>query len=463
MLMKRFFGLLFSVVFLLLSSSNSYAINDPLSVPNNKVGIHIFSEKDLIEASKLVNTNGDWGYVTFVITEGERNHDRWQKAFDEMRKLHLIPIVRIASKADGNTWERPKDEEINNWVGFLNSLNWVTENRYVIISNEPNHATEWGGTIDPAGYAKYLKVFSTKLKEASTDFFVLPAALDASANNSISTMEESRFIRNMLKAEPDIFNFMDGFNSHSYPNPGFSGKETDTGKGTIKSFDWEISYLESLGVTKKLPIFLTETGWSNKNVSEDQISERLLYSFKNVWSDARIVAVTPFILNYTTSPFAEFSWKKEDGTFYKFYDSIVNLPKTIGTPKQIIKGDIVAAFAQPVIPVGSDYIGAILARNTGQSIWNSGNISIGSDFVDLKLNTFSFQEIEPTKLGLIVFKAAAPQNTGIYTRSLFLKDIINERVTNSFPVEAYVVKVDQNQIKNFWSGIQNYIKSLLKI
>lgn len=462
-MMKIIPAAIISIFVFLSSTAIAFAISDPLSLPNNKVGIHIFSEKDLDEASSLVNTNGDWGYVTLVITEGERDHDRWQKAFDRMRRLHLIPIVRIATKAVGDNWEKPKEEEINNWVAFLNSLNWVTENRYIIISNEPNHGSEWGGTIDPPGYASYLKSFYLKLKEASQDFYVLPAALDASANNSLFTMEESRFIKNMLKAEPDIFNFMDGWNSHSYPNPAFSGKETDKGKGTVDTFNWEINLLNGLGITRPFPIFITETGWSAESLSEDQISERLVYAFQNVWNDRRIAAVTPFILNYTNPPFSQFSWKKEDGSFYKFYETISGLKKTVGSPKQIIKGEIAAAFVQPVIPVGSDYIGTILARNTGQSIWNSQNTSIGSDFVDLPLNTFSFQEIEPTKLGLIVFKAAAPQKTGIYARALFLKDKNNQRVTNSFPVEAYVVKVDQNQIKSFWNGIQNYIRGLLNL
>lgn len=457
--------LIFTIfIFLLFFNSGSvWAVYDPLSVPNNKTGILIFSERDLPEAARLVNTNGDWGYVTFVITEKERDHDRWQKAFDEMRKLHLIPIVRVASKANGDIWEKPQEAEINNWIAFLNSLNWVIENRYIIISNEPNHSAEWGGTIDPRGYAAYLKTFYGKLKEASPDFYVLPAALDASANNSASTMEESRFLKNMLKAEPDIFNFMDGWNSHSYPNPGFSGKETDKGKGTVTTFDWEITYLNSLGVIKNLPIFITETGWANTKTSEDQLSSRLIYAFENVWNDKRIVAVTPFILNYTAPPFSQFSWKKSDGTFYKFYETIANLQKTTGAPKQINKGDVVVAFAQPVIPVGSHYIGAILARNTGQSIWNQGNISIGSDFVDLPVNTISFQQIEPTKLGLIVFKAAAPQNTGIYTRSLFLKDSKNERITNSFPIEAYLVNINKVQISDFFDKIGAYLKSVLRI
>jgi hypothetical protein len=137
--MKKIFIFLAWLWLFLNSSTKVFAIYDPLSVPNNKVGIHIFSEKDLENAQKLINSGGgDWGYVTIVITEGERNHDRWQQVMDEMRRAHVIPIIRIATKANGNTWEKPTAEEINNWVAFLNSLNWVVKNRYVVIGNEPN-------------------------------------------------------------------------------------------------------------------------------------------------------------------------------------------------------------------------------------------------------------------------------------------------------------------------------------
>ena len=455
---KLFVSFILSILFLYSFPSSIFAINDPSSVPNNKFGIHITNEKDLNNASNLVNSNGgDWGYVTVVITEAERDHDRWQSVFDQMRRLHLIPIIRLATKAQGDVWVKPQDAEINNWIAFFNSLNWVVQNRYVIIGNEPNHASEWGGTINPGEYATYLKNFSQKLKAASPDFYVLPAGLDASAKNITGTMDEAKFIDNMLKAEPTVFDNIDGWTSHSYPNPAFSGKETDTGRGTIDTFDWEITHLRTLGVTKNLPVFITETGWSNQNLTEDEIGKSLVYAYTNVWNDSRVVAVTPFILNYPQAPFGIFSWQKSDGSFYSFYDKVRNLAKTKGTPTQIVSGQILGALAQPIIPIGSDYIGAILARNTGQSIWNSKTILIGSDFINTPVKSITFQDIEPTQLGLIIFKAAAPENTGIYTRSLFLTDIKNQRITNSFPIEAYLVKIDKAKIQDFFGGLLQHL------
>ena len=122
----------------------------PQSVPNNEFGIHITDEKDLPDAANLVNSSGgDWGYVTFVITEAERDHDRWQQVFDQMRKTSLDSNYKNCHKSRWGYVENPNEAEINNWIAFLNSLNWVIQNRYVVISNEPNHSSEWGGTIDP--------------------------------------------------------------------------------------------------------------------------------------------------------------------------------------------------------------------------------------------------------------------------------------------------------------------------
>ncbi len=430
MVKKFFVAFIFSLFLLSTFSTSVSAISDPLTVPNNKFGIHITNDADLDSAIKLVNsTGGDWGYVTFVITEGERDHDRWQKTFDTMRRFHLIPIVRLATKPRGPVWEKPQESEINNWIAFLNSLNWVVQNRYVIIANEPNLDAEWGGKSDPAEYAAYLENFSTKLKSTSTDFFVLPAGLAPEPT-------EFKFIRQMLKAKPGVFDNIDGWTSHSYPTA-----STDLYKDELNL------------INKNLPVFITETGWSNKNLSEEIIGQKLVYTYQNVWNDKRVVAVTPFILNYPQEPFGVFSWTKTDGTVYSFYDKIKNLEKVKGEPIQITKGEILGALAQPVIPIGSDYIGLILARNTGQSIWNQNNISIGSDFVDTEIKNITFQDVEPTRLGLVIFKAAAPENTGIYTRSLFLRDKKNLRVTNSFPIEAYVTKIDQSKIKEFFGGI----------
>jgi hypothetical protein len=434
---RLFLSFVLSIIFLFTSTVSVYAVVDPKDVPNNKFGIHIFSERDLENAANLVNSNGgDWGYVTIVITEAERDHGRWQKVFDQMRRLHLIPIVRLATKAEGDMWNVPQEAEIENWVDFLNSLNWVIQNRYVVINNEPNHAAEWGGRIDPEGYAVYLKQISQKLKAASSDFFILPAGLDPSSVNTPTSMSEIRFMAQMKQKEPDIFNYIDGWTSHAYPN------------GGIDVYNSELSF-----IGKRLPVFITETGWPNNKYSESQISTNLVRAFTNTWNDTRIVAVTPFILDYTTPPFDIYSWKKDDGTFYNFYSDVQKIRKVAGSPIQIEHGQLFASFAQPIIFTGIDFVGAILAQNTGQTIWTTGNISIGNESGDFTLKTYSMNDIEPTKLGMIFFRASETQNKGVYTNSLFLEGTKGKKITNSFSIEAWITTLDKEKISNFFNGM----------
>ena len=140
---------------------------------NNIYGIHLAQPhpQDIQAASDLVNSNGGkWGYVTLVIQENDRNREKWQGIFDQMRELRLIPIVRLATQPEGENWRRPEEEDAPDWIEFLNSLNWVVKSRYIILFNEPNHGSEWGGEVDETSYAKVVVAFARALKEKNQDF-----------------------------------------------------------------------------------------------------------------------------------------------------------------------------------------------------------------------------------------------------------------------------------------------------
>lgn len=449
--------LLFSLFFLF--ASPAYAIYDPLSVTNNKFGVHIADPVDLPDAAGLVNSSGgDWGYVTFVIQKGERNIERWQKVFDSARRLHLIPLVRVATAVSGDKWEKPNLGEVDGWVSFLNSLNWVIKNRYVIVANEPNQSLEWGGEINPEEYATYLKIFSEKLKAKSEDFFVLPAGLDASAPNGKTTMDEKQFLARMREKEPDVFNKIDGWTSHSYPNPAFSGSENDSGKGTVRTFDWELSYLKSLGVDKNLPVFITETGWAHqvdgqtaKLLSIDKIGQKMVAAFQTAWNDNRVVAVTPFILKYDSPPFDIFSWKDRSGNFYGFYNDIQKLQKTAGTPVQEFKGNIIALFIPPLHFPGGEFTGLAYVGNTGQAVWSPDTVFLnvqGSGTISLV--HAQVPAIAPGEQGVVTFKMKTPDKGGFYTGNMVLqtKDKV---ISNQSDFEFFVISQIRMQL-SLWFG-----------
>jgi len=333
--MKKLIFLLFFVI--LIVPNDSFAIENPLSVTNNKFGIHILFTNELQEAAKLVNSQGgDWGYVTIPIQAGDRDLEKWQKFMDGAKNLHVIPIIRLATEGDyfnTKVWRKPKFEDVLDFANFLDSVKWPTKNRYIIVFNEVNRSDEWGGSSSPIEYAQILNYAVTIFKSKSQDFFIISSGLDnASINNPGISFNEYDFMRKMNVEVPGIFNQIDGISSHSYPNPAFSKPPTMQDQMSIASFKYERELAKSLSTGKELAVFITETGWSKKRVSQDTISSYYKIAFENVWNNESVVAVTPFLLKAFAGPFTDFSFIKEDGQEEAQYKAIESLLKVKGTP-----------------------------------------------------------------------------------------------------------------------------------
>lgn len=312
------------------------AIENPLSVPNNKFGIHILFVDELKEAAKLVNSNGgDWGYVTIPIQAGDKDLIKWQKFMDEAETLHVIPILRLASEGDyfnTKVWRKPTDTDVLDFANFLNSLDWPVKNRYIIVFNEPNRGDEWGGSPNPSEYSQILSYAVSVFKSKSQDFFVLSAGFDnAAVNVPEISINEFDFMRQMNIAVPGIFYQVDGLASHSYPNPHFSQPPSKQDSMSIASFRYEKGLIVGLA-NKTLPIFITETGWSKEHISENLMADYYKTAFTSVWADENIVAVTPFLLKAWAGPFVSFSFITLGDLPNAEYKAIEKLPKIKGAP-----------------------------------------------------------------------------------------------------------------------------------
>lgn len=317
-------------MFLLIPLSSVWAYFDPQSVPNNKFGIHILEEKDIESAARLVNSkDGQWGYVTIVIRDDQRNLTQWNNFFTKLRLNRLIPIVRIATHLEGSYWRKPSVEDAWGWTEFLDNLLWPTDNRYVVLFNEPNHANEWGGTVSPREYAQIVREFSGQLKEKSRDFFILNAGFDMAATN-----DALWYWQEMNNEIPGIFAYFDGWVSHSYPNPHFSQSPLQTGRTTISGYRFEQEYLQNNFNIDKKPLFITETGWKHNGSlsSENLISQYFQTAFSQIWTDDNIIAVTPFLLNYPDNLFSSFSWLDKDGKERSYYTTVQQISKNSGKP-----------------------------------------------------------------------------------------------------------------------------------
>lgn len=388
--------ILASLYFLLATSYPVFAF-DP-SVPNNKFGIHLAvpDTEDIKKAAELVNSSGgSWGYVTLVIQENDQDKKKWQEVFDNLRKLKVIPIIRLATEPVGDNWRRPNRQDAESWANFLNSLNWVVKDRYIVLFNEPNHGREWGDETDPENYAETVLEFAKKLKEKSPDFFLMLSGFDASAPQQPPLfMDEEIFLSAIKNAKPELFEegLISGISSHSYPHPDYIGSAYDFGRGTVRTYQWEIDIFRQL-FQRDLPVFITETGWKQGILSSDEVAENVRIAFEQVWlPDDRVRAVTPFILNYQTEPFTQFSWKKQkDDEFYPHFYKSKQILKEAGDPERIEKGRLFYDLPKELL-IDSNYHFSINLTNLGQGYWDKDQ-DYYLKLLDSPFKNFFFSEI----------------------------------------------------------------------
>ncbi len=493
--------ILFFCLFLFLFQTPTQAITDPRSATNNRFGIHVLDLDDLKAAADLVNsTGGQWGYVTLVIRQNDQNKDKWQHILDKCRELKLIPIIRLATIPENNYWVKPSLNQIDNWVNFLDSLNWVVQNRYIVLFNEPNHKKEWGNDINPTEYSRIVKAFHQSLKQSSSDYFILPAGFDTAAPNSSSTMSATNYWSKMYQVDSEVFKLFDGWNSHSYPNPGFSGPVSGTGFGSLASYRVELEHLTRFGLSPDIPVFITETGWIHKegkvlgaatNPSQ-ALSNFYQSAYTSIWAQKNVVAVTPFILNYPQPPFDQFAWQIPNSTeFYPHYYAVKDLEKLPGNPTQIHNSQLVTTTIPDQLIDSSEYRLSITLKNTGQSIWEpktfflktTGNYHQDSLTVSKVAPTKPFEDLsfdiiyqtppEPTNTNLTFqlqnnftpfgtkieknIKIIPPPNLIVKAKRLFVKD--------NKPTDYQLIIYDQNQkvLKQTTILIKNKTSQAIKL
>lgn len=325
----------------------SYPNYSSFSRKNNKVGLYIYAEEERFFklADNLVNSNGgDWGYVLIPYNVRDRDNGKWQRVFKDLTKRHLIPIIQLW---DIDTKDYKKDTR--EAAEFLNSFVWPVKERYISVYNEPNDSRFWKGKSDPKNYAKVLDYTIETFKSVNPHFFMLNGALNSSAPDGNGYINALSFLFQMNQEIPGIFNKLDGWASHSYPQPNFAGSPYSKGLLSIRAYESELAYLKTLGLQKDLPVFITETGWAhaegenynNSFYNAKQVAEFFRIAYEEVWlKDDRVRAVTPFTVFYK-APFDHFSWINNDGVPYEQYEVVRKIKKVAGEPAALQQNKLV--------------------------------------------------------------------------------------------------------------------------
>ena len=291
---------------------------------NNKYGLYIYAENQNFfkVASDLVNSNGgSWGYVLIPFNVKDRDEARWRRVFSDLHELKLIPVIQL--------WDVDLDDykkQTKEAAEFLNKFDWPIKYLYISAYNEMNDKRFWYGKIDPKGYAQILDFTIETFKKVNPNFLMMNGAFNVSAPTNRDYMDSFTYMLLMEQSVPGIFEKLDAWASHSYPQPNFSGNPLTIGRWGIRAYDEELKYLKNnLGVRKELPVFITETGWAHSEgeetngtyLSENTIADYFKFAYENIWNpDERVRAVIPFTIKYD-APFDHFSFIKKDKSPYK--------------------------------------------------------------------------------------------------------------------------------------------------
>lgn len=302
-MIKTYISILSALLLILLSPLPASAMEG--------FGVHILRPEEISQAKQFLkeeNNSDARHYVTIPLTLDDLQKPHlWQDFFETAKQEKIIPIIRLATSFKNGAWQIPTRKNITELFTFLNQFEWLTSERYVIIFNEVNHSAEWGGQLDPAGYADALQFASNWAHSENKNYVILPSAMDLAANNSTRTREAFAFLEQMLAADPEILSSVDVWNSHSYPNPGFSSAPTQSGQASVRGFIHELAWLKQK-TGKDFQTFITETGWANTPQTSRWLTQYYLYSLQHVWSNPQVIGVTPFLLKGDPGPFSQFGF-----------------------------------------------------------------------------------------------------------------------------------------------------------
>lgn len=191
-----------------------------------------------------------------------------------------IKIIRIAGERGGSTYQQINNPaQIRALAQTLN--NHLPGNFYVVFGNEVNNPTEWGGQVDPTGYAAAYIHFYQSIPDHNK-IKVAPAALDTfHSNSAVDFINQARTAWEMADAY--------AFNVYHVPE-----KEGQITNDSYLSYLW---LSQQTGLSSDKPLLLTE--FSLKPTKYDQnLAEVASFISQTVDKlTGNVAAVTPLIRN----------------------------------------------------------------------------------------------------------------------------------------------------------------------
>lgn len=231
-------------------------------------------------ASEMSTLGVNWAREDLAWSEVEpqRGVFNWS-TFDQVvtaARAHGVTILPVLGYAP--SWTNPYDsaaygEFVAKAVerygpGTASNLKWWE------LWNEPNDSYAWSnGTPSAEGYARDVVAAAEAAKRVNSQVKVIAAAeYNDSPQTGGTTAWQTSWVNDMFTAEPNLAKWIDGVSVHPYiddpslPLASSTSWKDAAGQWAFQRIDIIHSQFEAHGA--KLPFWITEDGWSTRNVSE---------------------------------------------------------------------------------------------------------------------------------------------------------------------------------------------------
>lgn len=278
---------------------------------NNPYGAHTFIQD--IMSDDMINKHLDWaasltgpgGYVKqlmYPINPANTTiNPQWPKFINGCYSRGLIPVIRLATWAEGGSWVKPTADSPGNYTTWANGIKTIVSQMprndniplYIEVLNECNNNAEWSGSANPTEYAQFFVQTSNAIRSLG-DSRIKVMNCGLSPGGSYDNVS-------YVDACCNVPGFVDAFDvwaCHPYP---FYPPETNIHDGTASMGQYTIdSYMAELQVLanhgrSNVKVIATETAYGLRTEGEDYRADQIMRAFRDYWSKwPEVLGICPY-------------------------------------------------------------------------------------------------------------------------------------------------------------------------
>lgn len=256
----------------------------------------------------------DWAPVVYMMSYTEASQaDQVTEIANRFARYRLMPTFRIVSDYTG-TWSVPTSSQAlaaARGLAYGLARASLPRQAVVVVGNEVNMDSEWGGNANPVGYWEILRIF---VENAGGNYLVANSPLNTSFHASEGYAAADFWNQLITHDQASGLNILNQLGALAFNSYALQGCADYSDCGRL-SWLWEIQdILRPRGINTNKPKVLTEFGPDPNNRPSNyyQYHLTLLQNTQSDFLNNGVIAVTPLALDLCTDQ--DWAWLAIDSS-----------------------------------------------------------------------------------------------------------------------------------------------------